>query len=45
MSTRHFAHWPKGLPRHMSVPETDLFYNVDVSARAAGEGSHRSLKP
>ncbi|MDP1984699.1 MAG: AMP-binding protein, partial [Sulfuritalea sp.] len=33
MSTRHFAHWPKGLPRHMTVPETDLFYNVEVSAR------------
>ena len=33
MSDRHFAHWPKGLPRHMSVPETDLFYNVEVSAR------------
>lgn len=33
MSTRHFAHWPKGLPRTMTVPETDLFYNVEVSAR------------
>jgi alkylation response protein AidB-like acyl-CoA dehydrogenase/acyl-CoA synthetase (AMP-forming)/AMP-acid ligase II len=33
MSTRHFAHWPKGLPRHMTIPETDLFYNVEVSAR------------
>ena len=33
MSERHFAHWPKGLPRTMSVPETDLFYNVEVSAR------------
>ena len=33
MSDRHFAFWPKGLPRHMSVPETDLFYNVEVSAR------------
>ena len=33
MSDRHFAHWPKGLPRHMSVPETDLFYNVEVSAK------------
>ncbi len=33
MSTRHFAHWPKGLPRRMTIPETDLFYNVEVSAR------------
>jgi fatty-acyl-CoA synthase len=33
VSTRHFAHWPKGLPRHMTIPETDLFYNVEVSAR------------
>jgi fatty-acyl-CoA synthase len=33
MSKRHFAHWPKGLPRTMTVPETDLFYNVEVSAR------------
>jgi fatty-acyl-CoA synthase len=33
MSDRHFAHWPKGLPRHMTIPETDLFYNVEVSAR------------
>ncbi|MDP2135868.1 MAG: long-chain-fatty-acid--CoA ligase, partial [Sulfuritalea sp.] len=33
MSDRHFAHWPKSLPRHLSVPETDLFYNVEVSAR------------
>ena len=33
MSERHFDFWPKGLPRHMSVPETNLFYNVEVSAR------------
>ncbi|HUW36224.1 MAG TPA: long-chain fatty acid--CoA ligase [Rhodocyclaceae bacterium] len=33
MSDRHFAFWPKGLPRHMSVPETNLFYNAEVSAR------------
>jgi len=33
MSDRHFAFWPKGLPRHLTVPETDLFYNVEVSAR------------
>jgi fatty-acyl-CoA synthase len=33
MSDRHFKHWPKSQPRHLSVPETDLFYNVEVSAR------------
>lgn len=33
MSDRHFDFWPKGLPRHMSVPETNLFYNAEVSAR------------
>jgi len=33
MSDRHFAFWPKGLPRSMTIPETDLFYNVEVSAR------------
>ncbi|MBK8762729.1 MAG: long-chain fatty acid--CoA ligase [Sulfuritalea sp.] len=33
MSERHFAYWPKGLPRTMTVPETDLFHNVEVSAR------------
>ena len=33
MSDRHFAFWPKGLPRHLTVPETDLFYNVEVSAK------------
>ncbi|MDP2134540.1 MAG: hypothetical protein Q8J99_13110 [Sulfuritalea sp.] len=33
MSDRHFAHWPKGLPRHLSAPGTDLFFNVEVSAR------------
>ena len=32
MSERHFASWPKGLPRHLSVPRTNLFYNLEVSA-------------
>jgi len=31
MSQRHFAAWPKGLPRHLSVPRTNLFYNLEVS--------------
>lgn len=28
----HFAHWPPGLPRHLTVPQTNLFHNVEVSA-------------
>ena len=33
MSQRHFAFWPKSLPRHLTIPETSVFYNVEVSAR------------
>ncbi len=33
MSDRHLKYWPKNQPRHLSVPETDLFFNVEVSAR------------
>ena len=29
---RHVAHWPPGLPRHLSIPETPLFHNLQVSA-------------
>ena len=32
MPQAHFAHWPPGLPRHLSVPRTHLFFNVEVSA-------------
>ncbi|WP_323144567.1 long-chain fatty acid--CoA ligase [Massilia phyllosphaerae] len=32
MSQRHFAAWPKGLPRHLSAPRTNLFYNLEVSS-------------
>jgi fatty-acyl-CoA synthase len=32
MSDRHFAFWPKGHPRSMSVPATSVFYNAEVSA-------------
>lgn len=32
MVETHFAHWPPGLPRHLTVPQTNLFYNVEVSA-------------
>jgi fatty-acyl-CoA synthase len=29
---RHFAHWPPGLPRHLTLPQTSLWFNVEVSA-------------
>jgi len=32
MSDRHFAFWPKGLPRQLTLPQTNLFYNLEVSA-------------
>ncbi len=31
-NTRHFAHWPPGLPRQLTLPQTSLWYNVEVSA-------------
>ncbi len=31
-NTRHFAHWPPGLPRRLTLPQTSLWYNVEVSA-------------
>lgn len=32
MSDRHAAHWPPGQPRHLTLPETNLFHNAEVSA-------------
>jgi fatty-acyl-CoA synthase len=32
MNPRHFAFWPKGIPRHLTIPQTHLFHNVEVSA-------------
>jgi fatty-acyl-CoA synthase len=29
---RHFAHWPPGVPRHLTLPQTHLFHNLEVSA-------------
>ncbi len=28
----HLAHWPPGLPRHLTLPQTHLFHNIEVSA-------------
>ena len=30
--TRHFKHWPPGLPRTLAIPQTSLYYNLEVSA-------------
>lgn len=32
-TTRHFAHWPPALPHHLTLPETNVYANVEVSAR------------
>ena len=33
MFTRHYPHWPPGVPKTLAVPRTSLFYNLEVSAR------------
>ena len=33
MNAPHLAHWPPNLPHHLTLPETSLFYNAEVSAR------------
>ncbi len=32
MSNRHLAFWPESQPLHLTVPQTNLFYNAEVSA-------------
>ena len=32
MTPAHHAHWPPGLSRHLSAPQTSLYYNLAVSA-------------
>jgi fatty-acyl-CoA synthase len=32
MEARHLKHWPKHLPRHLTVPETTLYANLEISA-------------
>jgi len=29
----HLRHWPKRLPRELSIPETSLWFNLEVAAR------------
>ena len=33
MPALHDPHWPPNLPRHLTLPQTSLFYNAAVSAR------------
>ena len=33
MGTRHFAFWPSHVPHDITLPETSLWYNLEVSAR------------
>jgi fatty-acyl-CoA synthase len=32
MSTRHYAHWPHGLPHDITIPATSLYVNLAISA-------------
>ena len=32
MSDRHFEHWPRGLPRDITIPATSVYTNLAVSA-------------
>ena len=32
MSDSHYAFWPKSMPRHMTMPQTNIFFNAIVSA-------------
>ena len=33
MEPKHFEHWPKHLPRHLTVPATSLHFNLEVSSQ------------
>jgi fatty-acyl-CoA synthase len=33
MFTRHYPHWPPGVPKSLSVPRTSLYFNLEASAR------------
>ena len=32
MSTRHYAHWPRGLPHDITIPATSVYVNLAISA-------------
>jgi fatty-acyl-CoA synthase len=33
MEPKHFQHWPKHIPRHLTVPATSLHFNLEVSSQ------------
>ncbi len=33
MNTLHYRHWPANLPHQLTVPETSVYVNLDISAR------------
>jgi fatty-acyl-CoA synthase len=33
MTAPHHAHWPRDLPHHLTLPQTSLWFNAEVSAR------------
>ncbi|MFN4278117.1 MAG: long-chain fatty acid--CoA ligase [Ferrovibrio sp.] len=33
MFDRHYTVWPKGVPKHLTLPETSLYENIEISAR------------
>jgi len=33
MFTRHYPHWPPGLPKSLAVPRTSLYFNLFATAR------------
>ncbi|HSY30299.1 MAG TPA: AMP-binding protein, partial [Burkholderiaceae bacterium] len=33
MNTQHYRHWPIGLPHTLTVPETSVYVNLEVSAK------------
>src|SRR5688572_13659224 len=32
MSERHLPHWPVGVSKHLTLPETNVWFNAEVSA-------------
>ena len=33
MNSAHYQHWPSGLPHDITLPETSVYANLDISAR------------
>ena len=31
--TRHYAHWPPGVPKSLTIPRTSVYFNLEVSAK------------